>query len=383
MQPTPDKVQIMGDPARQLLIEEGQDYIIGEETELPFDVDEELGSGLSAVVQKVRDRRNQRVFAKKTTIFTGLRLRAQHEEEFKNEVKIIRSLKDNRHIIRIFATYVAKREFCMLLEPVANANLTQFLVNYKRMSNRATSPESKTLKQSFGCLASGLAYIHRKGIRHRDIKPGNILVYGEEVIYTDFGASKVFNVASSTTTEGPPDFLTPRYAAPEVLDYDKRNYAADVFSLGCVFMEIFSALTDRTYDATQSFSTQIEQIHEDLESAPVSSQLSSLPNTITSMMRQEMRKRATASQSSSIICANADLCCNVCRGLHIAKIPSTENVLSSWTWAPTRGRFYRYVYQGGIVVETKWCDSLSETEGEWSATINAACFHLNCKVMLT
>lgn len=47
---------------------------------------------------------------------------------------------------------------------------------------------------------------------------------------------------SRSTTEGLPDSLTRRYAAPEVLANEPRNRSADVFSLGCVYLEMLAAL---------------------------------------------------------------------------------------------------------------------------------------------
>jgi serine/threonine protein kinase len=250
------------------------------------------------------------------------------------------------------------------LEPAANANLSEFLENYREIPDRDTSPEADTLRRSFGCLVSGLAYIHRKGIRHKDIKPQNILVNGKVVIYTDFGASKAFNVASDSTTEGPPDFLSRKYCAPEVLKHEQRNYASDVYSLGRVFIETLSALTDRTLDANQLFSAIMDELHEYLESASIPSELSSLPSIITSMTLLEMRKREKASHLSSSICTNTDLCCELCEGLRTSEVPRILRKQSSWKWSPAQRRYYLYLYDGGIVIETKWSDEPSSQSGD-------------------
>src|SRR4051794_39981820 len=51
-----------------------------------------------------------------------------------------------------------------------------------------------------------------------------------------------FSDGSASTTDGRPSAFTLRYAPPEVLDSEPRNRASDVFSLGCVLVEMISGL---------------------------------------------------------------------------------------------------------------------------------------------
>ncbi|KAF2106877.1 kinase-like domain-containing protein [Lophiotrema nucula] len=333
------------DSTSELSFEEGQNYIVDDSSQLPFDYKGKLGRGHFAVVEKVWDRKNKKLFAMKTMEFNEARLRAQNEDRFNNEVNIIRKLKDHYHIIKVYATYVAKREFGMILEPVATTNLSRYLDDFRDARDRGESPDPKSLERSFGCLASGLAYIHHRQIRHKDIKPENILVHQGHIIYTDFGISKAFTIPGESTTDGPPDFLTRRWSAPEVLDHDKRNYAADVYSLGCVFLDILSAVCQNiTYEPGKLFTDIMDHVHEDLKSVTVPPKLSVIPELIMSMTFSDMSRRTKASQISSSICANDGLCCRVCH-----KHPGP-----SWTWSPAKGGYYSYVYDKEIVVETKW-----------------------------
>ncbi|KAH7108763.1 hypothetical protein B0J11DRAFT_513130 [Dendryphion nanum] len=90
--------------------------------------------------------------------------------------------------------------------------------------------------------------------KHMDLKPENILVRDVrqyktprpsnasfKVYIVDFGISRSYDSLDATETEGPTQF-THRYAAPEVVDREKRGLAADTFSLSCVFVEIYSVL---------------------------------------------------------------------------------------------------------------------------------------------
>ncbi|GAB4013274.1 serine/threonine-protein kinase [Nocardioides ultimimeridianus] len=77
-----------------------------------------------------------------------------------------------------------------------------------------------------GCLAEGVAAVHRAGVLHRDIKPSNVLMEGRTPILIDFGLARVAEDPRLTQT----GYLlgTPGYLAPEILYGDDATPAADV-----------------------------------------------------------------------------------------------------------------------------------------------------------
>ena len=81
--------------------------------------------------------------------------------------------------------------------------------------------------------------MHEHGVLHHDIKPSNILVTNKQVFYSDFGssASMADNQAHKFRRWG----FSRIYAAPEVFHGDPR-LASDIFSLGCVFLEMITVL---------------------------------------------------------------------------------------------------------------------------------------------
>jgi serine/threonine protein kinase len=84
----------------------------------------------------------------------------------------------------------------------------------------------------------GLNYLHDHKIMHRDIKGANILVSdGGIVKLADFGASKqiLSEVMLSHTMRG-----TPYFMAPEVFE-ETYNFKADIWSIGCVAFQMFTA----------------------------------------------------------------------------------------------------------------------------------------------
>lgn len=133
------------------------------------------------------------------------------------------------------------------MSPVGDCNL----LDYYSVALNDTD-KSSLLRSFFGCLANALEYIHSIKIRHRDIKPHNILVKGDRVLLADFGIALDWEELSRSTTTADSG-KTWLYAAPEVANYEKRNTAADVWSLGCVFMEMATIIKGKPITTMRRF----------------------------------------------------------------------------------------------------------------------------------
>lgn len=90
-------------------------------------------------------------------------------------------------------------------------------------------------------IAYGMMKLHRKNIIHRDLKPGNILIDEEYHPYiTDFGLSKIAKFDKSSKQS---KFCgTPMYMAPEVIQNNKYNGKADVYSFGIIMYQVITGL---------------------------------------------------------------------------------------------------------------------------------------------
>jgi serine/threonine-protein kinase len=97
-------------------------------------------------------------------------------------------------------------------------------------------------------IASGLAAAHARGVVHRDIKPGNVLLAGPRLAkITDFGLARIEGATRSTATAGAAG--TPAYMSPEQAQGLPTDHRTDIWSLGCVMYEM---LTGRSPFATSS-----------------------------------------------------------------------------------------------------------------------------------
>jgi serine/threonine protein kinase len=103
-------------------------------------------------------------------------------------------------------------------------------------------------KQLYPRLARAFKYLHETNIRHRDVKPANILIYQDKVKVADFGLSLDWTGKHSTTTAGTSPSWSPRYRAPEMVEEKPRNSSSDIWSLGCVFLEMVTVLKGETVE---------------------------------------------------------------------------------------------------------------------------------------
>lgn len=197
----------------------------------------ELGSGGTGFVDHVWCPSFRKNYARKviTRSPEGLRI-------FAKEIKMLKAV-NHHHCVSLIGSYTDTRVIAILSEPVADMNLGTFLDATPIPTDR-----KDLLQTSFGCLSVALAYLHENGIRHKDIKPQNILIHINTLLLTDFGLSADAISDSTSFARN-----TPRYCPPEVDDGYCRDEASDVWSMGCVFYEIISALRGSSIAELKTF----------------------------------------------------------------------------------------------------------------------------------
>ncbi|KAH7409827.1 kinase-like domain-containing protein [Phaeosphaeria sp. MPI-PUGE-AT-0046c] len=308
-----------------LSIKEGDNLVNVEEDDLPYVYKRVLGHGHTSWVEEVEDESTNKVFARKRIPIIRYR-KEERAKVFRNEIAIIRGLDKHHHMIRVFATYVTSKNFGLILQPVASdGDLHAYLATFKELSDRESvtqrpdarlEPMTTVLKRAFGCLTAGLAFMHDKKVRHKDIKPHNILVHDGRVIYTDFGYAFDFSGFTRSTTEGAPNALTKRYSSPELLMHEPRNSKSDVFSLGCVLIEILATLIrdDVLEDALNLgfASAVLDKIHHHLSRMQHVICPAILIEITKQMTERNASKRIGSSQAAAALVQLPTFCCQQC-----------------------------------------------------------------------
>lgn len=207
----------------------------------------------SSVVERVVSKATGKVYARKrinrAKLFGHDR---QAQKVYENEIKVLSKFPENDHLIKVTGTYTDKKYLVMLLEPVADENLKE----YMNREPLTSSAEKKKFRAYFGCLAHTIQFLHDSSIEtlHKDIKPENILLKDGHLILTDFGTAFDWSkTGQSMTRSNAGDHRTPRYQSPEVATASEFHRSSDIWSLGVVFLEMATVLRGKRIAELDSF----------------------------------------------------------------------------------------------------------------------------------
>jgi serine/threonine protein kinase len=151
---------------------------------------------------------------------------------WRTEVQALQKL-HHPNIIRLLGSvcHPSPLTFCLVLEYCDAGDLSGVL--------KTATPSNFFFRVADG-IAKGGTYLHKKGVIHRDIKPGNILLEGDvvsgqfNVKLTDFGVSTDSTLSGERTAETG----TYRYMAGEVIRHENYSQSADVYSFAVVLWQL-------------------------------------------------------------------------------------------------------------------------------------------------
>lgn len=104
---------------------------------------------------------------------------------------------------------------------------------------RSAALDLKARLRLFLQVCDAVAFAHRQLVLHCDLKPSNILVRADgSPVLLDFGISRLIDADAGAS--GGSRYMTPRYASPEQRRGERLSAASDIYSLGCVLVELIA-----------------------------------------------------------------------------------------------------------------------------------------------
>ena len=203
---------------------------IGQIVKDRYEILEILGEGGMAFVYKARDTQLERLVAIKT-LKPNYVNQETFVERFKREAKTAANL-NHPNIVQIFDWGIEDEPF-FVMEYIEGNTLTSIIAK-----NRTISLSDVLFIGAQ--VSSGLHAAHEKGLVHRDIKPGNIMITPDgKVKVTDFGIVSLQNEESDITKTG--SILgTASYISPEQAQGKPVSIESDLYSLGTVLYELIT-----------------------------------------------------------------------------------------------------------------------------------------------
>ena len=188
-----------------------------------------IGEGTYGIVYKCRKKQSGEFVAIKA-------LRGGSDELSTTTLREVSILRETNHpnVVSIHDIIITNRSINIVFEYVSYD-----LKRYTAMFPDKIPPIKFTKHIIFEIL-NGLCYLHTCRIIHRDLKPQNILINGSGVPgvkIADFGLARVLSSPFKTLTR---EVVTLWYRAPELI-LGLRNYSSsvDIWSVGCIFVELF------------------------------------------------------------------------------------------------------------------------------------------------
>ena len=200
-----------------------------------YTIEAVAGRGGMGVVYRARDAELERIVALKV-IAPELAADEGFRARFVREARVTAQL-DHPNVIPVYEAGDDDGRLYIAMRWVEGTDLGRLL------HERGPLPPARAA-ELVAQAASALDAAHARGLVHRDVKPGNLLLpeaARSHVYLTDFGLAKRDGSSAALTTTG--NWIgTPDYASPEQIEGDELDPRADVYALGCV---LFATLTGR------------------------------------------------------------------------------------------------------------------------------------------
>lgn len=188
----------------------------------PYEVEDALASGGMGVVYRARDRRLGRTVAIKLLPF------GDRTQSALAEARAVSSL-NHPNIVTLHDVVEFRGSIALVMELVEGRTLAEVLA-------RGPLPVDVAIRYATA-VAAAVAAAHAAGLLHRDLKPGNVMVRGDEVVKVlDFGIAQTTTDASTASAPAG----TRRYMSPEQAAGSPLDVRSDIYAFGMVLRDMLA-----------------------------------------------------------------------------------------------------------------------------------------------
>jgi len=230
-----------------------------------YEIVEVIGEGAMARVYKAHDPDIDRTVAIKL-------LKSQLRDDWEYRTRFLREAKgagvlSHPNIVTVYDVGEQEGHPYMAMEYVEGATLADVIRDKKQLA-------PATVVQIGIQLAKALDYAHARGIIHRDVKPGNIMLLrdGVTIKVADFGICRIDDSEATQATQVGNVLGTPHYMSPEQVQGEKADARSDLFSAGVVLYQLLAStlpfegdtLITVAYKITKTEPTPLDKLRPDL-----------------------------------------------------------------------------------------------------------------------
>lgn len=178
-------------------------------------------------------------------------------ERFRQEAKVQASLV-HPNIVSLFNYFQEDENYCMVMEFADGETLKHMI------SSKGPIPEQRAI-WILSQMLEAVGFAHKRGIIHRDIKPGNILLTKDDTVkILDFGIAKILQDKGITKTGT--KMGTIYYMSPEQIKAVKDiDYRTDIYSIGVSFYEMLSGRVPFNVDTDSDFEIMNEIVQGEIQ----------------------------------------------------------------------------------------------------------------------
>jgi len=198
---------------------------------------ERLGAGSMGVVYLAEDIFLGRPVAIKV-VDPSHKNDAQTIERFQKEARALAQIRHD-NVVQVYAFGPHGQSFYFAMEYVAGKNLDDVI---EELTSRQEVMEIPAAMKILAQIARGLGAVHARGLVHRDVKPGNIVIEEKtgRPVLVDFGLARARSSSNPkmSTVAGTPSYMAPEQATDP--DGSKVTHRADIYAFACTAFELLT-----------------------------------------------------------------------------------------------------------------------------------------------